>query len=109
MRDSRERLRDILDAIDSIERYSVKGKAAFDDDELIQTWIVHHLQIIGEAASKLDPLFQESHSNISWSQIIAMRNILIHDYFGVDRQEIWITVERDLSQLKKQIQELLSE
>jgi uncharacterized protein with HEPN domain len=52
MRDDRERLRDILEAIERIERYTSKGREEFMQDELIQTWVVHHIQIIGEAARK---------------------------------------------------------
>lgn len=47
MRDLRERLLDILEAIERIEKYTIRGRDAFEQDELIQTWIVHHLQIIG--------------------------------------------------------------
>ena len=53
MRDPKERLRDILDAIDRIERYTTRGRIAFERDELIQVWIIHHLQVIGEAAAQL--------------------------------------------------------
>ena len=53
MRDPRARLRDILEAIERIERYGRRGRAAFEQDELVQTWIVHHLLIIGEAARAL--------------------------------------------------------
>ena len=50
MRDPKERLRDILDAIANIERYAARGRQAFEKDELIQSWFVRHRQIIGEAA-----------------------------------------------------------
>jgi uncharacterized protein with HEPN domain len=50
MRDPKERLRDILEAIGSIERYAARGRQVFESDELIQNWFVRHLQIIGEAA-----------------------------------------------------------
>jgi uncharacterized protein with HEPN domain len=53
MRDPKERLRDILEAIGSIERYAARGRQAFESDELIQNWFVRHLQIIGEAAYAL--------------------------------------------------------
>ena len=61
MRDPQERLRDILDAITRIERYAARGRDAFDQDELIQVWIVHHLQIIGEAAAQLGRKFHDAH------------------------------------------------
>ena len=50
MRDPRERLQDVLEAIERIERYAARGREAFEKDELIQNWFVRHLQIIGEAA-----------------------------------------------------------
>ena len=53
MRDDRERLFDILEAIERIDKYASKGRPAFEDDELIQTWVLHHLQLIGEATRAL--------------------------------------------------------
>jgi uncharacterized protein with HEPN domain len=58
MRSDRERLIDILEACEKIERYVAAGKAAFDSDELLQVWMIHHLQTVGEAASRIDPNFQ---------------------------------------------------
>lgn len=56
MRDPKERLRDILDAIARMERYAARGRQAFEQDELVQVWMLHHLQIIGEAAAHLGPI-----------------------------------------------------
>jgi uncharacterized protein with HEPN domain len=61
------------------------------------------LQTVGEAASKLDRDLQDNHAEIPWAQIIAMRNILIHDYFAVDLDEVWVAAERDTPILKKGI------
>ena len=58
MRKERERLLDILEAIERIEKYAEEGKDAFEADELIQTWIVHHIAIIGEACRNLPNEFQ---------------------------------------------------
>jgi uncharacterized protein with HEPN domain len=55
VRDPRERLRDVLEAIERIERYVARGREAFESDELVQSWFVRHLQIIGEAARALPP------------------------------------------------------
>jgi uncharacterized protein with HEPN domain len=103
MRSGRERLIDILDAIEKIERYVARGKKAFDSEELLQVWMIHHLQTVGEAASKLDRDLQENHPEIPWAQIIAMRNILVHDYFAVDLDEVWVAAERDIPKLKQAI------
>ena len=61
MRDDRERLQDILDAIKRIERYAQRGRREFEEDELVHTWMIHHIQIIGEAASNLTPTFGKTH------------------------------------------------
>ena len=52
MRDDRQRLQDIVEAIERIQKYASRGRAAFDSDELIQNWVVSHLQIIGELAGR---------------------------------------------------------
>ena len=109
MRDPKERLLDMLDAIECIEKYVSKGRAAFEQDELIQIWVVHHLQIMGEAAAKVGREFHEQHPSILWPEVIAMRNVLVHDYFGVDLEEIWRVVERDLPELKNKLKKLVGE
>ncbi len=58
MKRTRERLQDILDAIAQIEKHSKGGRASFDTSELIQIWMVHHLEIIGEAVRAIDPTFE---------------------------------------------------
>lgn len=107
MRDDRYRLLDILEAIEQVERYAALGRTAFENQELVQTWVIHHIQIAGEAASKLSDIFRQKHPEIPWAQMAAMRNILVHEYFGVDLEEIWRTVEHDLPELKRRIQMLL--
>ena len=52
--------------------------AAFDQDELIQTWVVHHLQIIGEASRGISQSFRDQYPTIPWTKIVGMRNILVH-------------------------------
>lgn len=107
MRDNRVRLVDMLEALEHIERYSARGRRAFESDELIQTWMIHHLQIIGEAAAKLDRDFWDAYPEIPWAQIVAMRNILVHDYFGIDMDAVWSVVEGDLPGLEAELRRLL--
>jgi len=107
MRDDRERLLDIAEAIEHIKKYAVRGREAFEKDELIQNWIVHHLQILGEAAARISEDFRNSHQNIPWPKIIGMRNILVHDYFGIDIDVVWAVVEKDLPELEQNIKSLL--
>ena len=100
MRSDDERLKDIGEAIAAIEKYATEGRKAFETDELIQTWILHHLLILGEAAARLSEEFKEEHHQLPWSKIIGMRNILAHHYFGIDFDVVWGVVETDLPQLK---------
>ena len=107
MRGDRERLLDIQEAIQRIEKYAAQGREAFDRDELIQNWFVRHLQIIGEAVRAIPAEFKDRYPEIPWSQIMGMRNILVHDYFGIDREVVWSAVERDLPDLKRKIEAIL--
>jgi uncharacterized protein with HEPN domain len=108
VRSDPERLRDILDAVDQIRKYSSKGRKAFERDELIQVWIVHHLARLDEAAARLSPKLRKQHG-ATWRQIIGMRNILVHDYFRIDPETVWTAVERHLPLLEKQVRNLLAE
>jgi len=107
MRSDRERILDILEAIDKIEKYAGQGRRAFEKDELIQVWVVHHLQVIGEAAGRLSEDFRSKMPHIPWAQIVAMRNILVHTYFSADLEEVWSAAENDLPELKKAFKEIL--
>ncbi len=109
MRDDRERLLDIQEAIERIEKYSARGREAFERDELIQTWILHHLQILCEAARAISADFKQAHPEVPWPQIAGMRNILVHHYFGIDSIVVWAAVERDLPVLKQQVAAMLGD
>lgn len=103
MRDNNERVLDMLEAVERIERYAAKGRDAFYENELIQTWFIHHLQIICEAASKLSADFRNTYRDIPWAQIVAMRNIIAHEYFGIDQDAVWQVVARNLPELKHKL------
>lgn len=70
---------------------------------------MHYIQIIGEAAANISASLRDQYSHIPWQDVIAMRNVLVHQYFGIDLQEIWNTVNADLSTLKGQAQEILDD
>jgi len=107
MRSDREKLLDILEAIDRIERYAILGKTEFEQNELIQSWFVQNLQILGEAARVLSSTVREQHPEIPWSNMIGMRNILAHNYFEIDLEIVWAVVEFEIPVLKLKINHLL--
>ena len=109
MGDDLERLRDILEAIERIEKYSNQGRTAFYGDELIQTWIVHHLDIVGEASRALSQRFRSENTDDVWLQAAGLRNVLVHEYFGIDHEIVWGVVERELPTLREKILLLLQE
>jgi uncharacterized protein with HEPN domain len=107
MRDDRERILDIIEAIERIGKVSDRGLDFFYHDEMAQVWVIHHLLILGEAVRGISPEFRMAHTDIPWSEIIGMRNILIHHYFGIDRDAVWKVVEHDLPVLKEQFSRLV--
>jgi uncharacterized protein with HEPN domain len=107
MRDDRERLLDILEAIERIGKHTAGGRQSLEHDELIQTWVIYHLQVIGEAARALSDEMRDAHPEIPWPQIIGMRNILAHRYFGIDVDIVWSAVEHDLPDLKQKVEPIL--
>jgi uncharacterized protein with HEPN domain len=108
MRDDAERLRDILHAIHRIFLRTSPGRAAFTQDEMLQVWVLHHLQIIGEAARALSPDFLQRHPDRVWGQATGMRNILVHHYFEIELDRVWNVVENDLPLLKDKVEKILA-
>jgi uncharacterized protein with HEPN domain len=109
LRDDRERLADILEAIDRAQRYSVRGRVAFESDELIQAWMVQQLMVIGEAAGQLSGELRERSPEVPWRRIVGLRNRLVHAYFQADLALVWSVVEHDLPSLRKAVSDLLDE
>ena len=109
MREDRAWLLEILEALEKIEKYAAKGERAFRDEELIQVWTIYYIQVIGEAANQLSSSFKREHDNVPWRSVTAMRNVLVHQYFGIDLNEVWDTVGADLPALKAKVIEILAE
>jgi uncharacterized protein with HEPN domain len=107
-RDESVYLRHILDAIHRIEQY-VQGISyeAFTQQVLIQDGVIRQLEIIGEAVKRLSPALRKRYSDVPWKDIAGMRDKLIHDYFGVDLEGVWGTVEEDIPLLKAKVEVIL--
>jgi uncharacterized protein with HEPN domain len=108
MRLDHERLLDILEAIEAIERYRPTTREEFDRNELVRVWCLRHLEIIGEAAATLSQETRDKTPAIPWRQIIGMRNVLIHAYFDVDWNAIWNVVKSDLPPLQAGVRLVLA-
>ncbi len=107
MRDDRERLKDILKAADHILAKTGGGRRTFESDEMLQVWVLHHLQIIGEAARALTQEFRQHYPDRVWAEAAGLRNILVHHYFEIDADEVWKVVESDLTPLRDRVVQIL--
>lgn len=103
-------LQDILTSISRIEDYtkSLSLKDLEDDWKTIDA-VVRNLEILGEAAKNMPEEVVEKYPDIPWSNMVSMRNKVIHEYFGVDLDILWKTIKEDLPLLEKQIEEVLKE
>lgn len=107
--DDRVYLQHIRDAIARIEEYTQNtDEASFKTQTLIQDGVIRQIEIIGEAVKRLSSSFRNSHDHIPWQDIARMRDKLIHDYFGVDVEKIWLTAKEDIPLLKTEVNRFLS-
>lgn len=106
-KDPRVYLAHILECIQKIERFTADGKGRFLADELIQDAVLRNFEVIGEAAKRLDDAYRAAHPEIPWRALAGLRDVLIHQYEGVDLERVWAIVERDLPGLKGAIAALL--
>jgi uncharacterized protein with HEPN domain len=93
---------DIVNAIDKIERYTSDLEfTSWQNDERTVDAVIRNLEVIGEAAAHLPTEVQEQFEEVPWGMMKGIRNILAHEYFGVDLEIVWKTVKEDLPLLKK--------
>lgn len=110
MRSERDRLLDILEAIEKTEqRLPSSAAQAFRTDEMLQVWALYHVQVIGEAAAHLSDQLRARHPGVPWADVISMRNLLVHQYFSIHLDQVWHTVVHDLPQLKALVQRELAD
>ena len=101
-------LRHMLICIDRIADYTRDGRTAFMADPKTQDAVVRNLEVLGQAAKDFGTEdLQASASGIPWSRIAGLRNVLAHQYLGVDMSLVWNIVERELPQLRPAVEALL--
>lgn len=97
----------ILSCIDRIEQYTRDmTEEQFMENFLVQDGVMRNIEIIAEASKKLSPEVKGQYPEVPWKQISAMRNKIIHEYFGIDLTVIWNVVQVDLPTFKLPIQKI---
>ncbi len=105
-RDWRFRVRDMMQAINSIQnRVANLTFADFQANETIAKAVFYDFLIIGEAAINIPPEIQLRYPNIPWRVVADMRNVMAHEYFQVNQKIVWNTIKNNLSELMRQLEE----
>ena len=102
------RLQHILDAIEEIEKYLVATElTVFLENSMMRFACIKQMEIIGEASNNLSVELKSKFSNIEWVQIVGMRNVFAHEYFGIDSRLVWEIIKNDIPELKVKIELIL--
>ncbi len=107
MRDDRFYLRHIVGCISLIDPYTSGGVEPFAASTLIQDAVLRNLHVLAESSQRLSNNIKAAHPEIEWRQLAAFRNILVHNYLGLQIDQVWETVQRELPVLKAQMSAIL--
>ncbi|MBI5283199.1 MAG: DUF86 domain-containing protein [Candidatus Solibacter usitatus] len=107
MKDERAYLEHILRCCQRIKEDCAAGRDAVFESHTLQDALLRNLQVLCESAQRLTPETKSAHGQIPWNAISGMRNVLVHDYFDIDFEVIWMIVVRDLPVLEAAIRHQL--
>lgn len=101
----------IIDSCQKIQRFikPIEDATAFYEDEKTFDAVLMNFIIIGEAVSRLSEEFKNKHGHIPWIKIKGFRNIVAHDYFGVDAEEVWQIIIGSIIELEKSVNRIIKE
>ena len=100
-------LRHIIEAIQKIETYTASGREAFMDGSHWQDATIRQLEIIGEATKQLSRDLRAQYPDVPWRRMAGLRDVLIHEYFGVDLTAVWQLTQSEIPQLRKRVEIIL--
>lgn len=102
-------LESIIEAIDKIIEYTsdIKSVDDFNNDNMAFDATMMNFVVIGEMVEKISEYLKRDHPELEWTKIKGFRNIIAHDYFGIDAEEVWQIIKNKIPKLKTDIQGLL--
>jgi uncharacterized protein with HEPN domain len=99
----------ILERIDRIEQYTASGYESFRQETMIQDAVLRNLHTLSESTQRVSDAVKEAHPEVDWRGIGRFRNVVVHEYLGIDLARIWDIVQNDLPDLKRSIALILLE
>ena len=109
MKDDSVYLRHILECVRRIEEDGAAGIDAFRSSHTLQDAILRNLQVLAESSRRISSDLKNAWPQIDWKRIAAFRNVLVHDYLGLDLDRIWEVTQRDIPELKKVVKRIVGE
>ena len=107
MKDERLYLIHIVECVTRIQQYTSEGKDAFMSDTKTQDAVLRNLQTLAESTQRISANLKVAHPEVEWSKVAGLRNILVHDYLGINLVRIWEILEHGLPELKNQVASIL--
>lgn len=107
MKDDTVYLRHIQECIRRIEENVADGKHRFLESHTLQDAVIRNLQTMSESTQRLSDDLKAAYPEIEWFRIAAFRNVLVHDYLGIDVERIWEITQHDVPRLKRTILAIL--
>lgn len=101
-------LMQIVEVAERIRGFASSGRAAFERDVMIQYAVAHGLVLIGESAGKISIELRERYTDVPWRQIVAQRNVVVHEYDSIDLDAVWSVVESELQVLVDRVREIIA-
>jgi uncharacterized protein with HEPN domain len=101
---------EIIEAADDVSSWlGERGKVQWDDDTILRHAILQRLTVVGQAARRLSDATRQRHASVPWARIIAFRNVVVHEYFRIEWDEVWRIATEELPVLRRQVVDILEE
>ena len=109
MKDDRLYLVHIADRLERIANYTEGGRDAFMRSPVVQDAVMRNLKVVGEAAKRVSEAVRAAHADVPWRRLAGLRDVLVHQYMGVDLDQVWAGVELSSHSLRQEIEAIVAD